>query len=1219
MTISNRSYLLRSGTNDTFVRAIYEEFLGRFADESGASFWVAALTQGMSRESVITNFLQSAEYLEQNTDAISYISSLYEHLLQRAPDARGLKYWTRSLNNHIPQTVIAKAFIGSSEFSNHTDNGTAGLLFSRDAAGSQIISPTEIFNVIEGDAQSIQQFYVQLNNAPTRDVTLYLETSDLDAGLLQLSGHDGQSSRIDLKFTPENWATAQAFKVFAGNDGVANQGQSWKVFALTNSQDGSYDYYRPNKSGEAIAIAAKNINQAGVDIYELDFDLLSSGKSGSLGVVLTSKPTADVYLYVHGLGGNFNINGAPAFQEHVLKFTPENWDTQQKAVLQYANPLFDAKSIRDGIVVDIKSADASYNDLANKNYDFPIINHFLTPALSQSINPNLPSNIQGAINISQTHVSDSEINASIVSMLKDAGTFIGFNIEGTNIPFLGDLKGRTTSVVTSIQNAIDKVIAGSDTTVADDEFQYDPTTKTFTLKLNETISIFNASLARNLGFSGLDFLVDGNIGAEIDYKLTINGGWNALDGVFIDQTATKFNGNINLSGKGLKVEGLIGPLSMVATDTITLNIAKTRQNTGGNISIDLGLKKDADGKLTINEAKDIVTGITALKNAIDLSISGDAQLSLSVKTQTNLPAEYGGSVVKYLPTYSFDLTAPVSFNYKPLEKNTDGSAFSAQYEKIYFDNVKLKIPEFINNVIQPIVEQANKALTPFYPYVNYMLKGEPAWDVSKAGASLAAEVSEPIKNVLLVGDDVGGVVYNAISGISKVVNKAYQETFKLLDGLSAYNQVTPYIKDNLISPLELVRSAANLYYNLSFDGDNTIAGILASTGAGMRASGISEAIIQVSNGALKSKLDVFNGDKSNQDNSVRIKTAVDALDEALRTIQKIEKLSKDVSAFKADGVIKFDNFSITGNEDLIFASAQTNEFSSATYSETIGSNASFDSIISDLKELGFDFPILTQANGNLENALGIVRSTTMGRDQDIITFTPDIPTMKSPELKIPFGLLQSFGIPTTVTDNLGVNLDLVLSASASLDANLSFGVDTYGATQWLKGITNPRNPEDKINTTYKFLDGFYIKDGPKAEFIFGLDTKIALEGGLNTPDFTVADIGVEKGLMNADAAIYLRADTTVGLDLKDSGTVSGKSDGKVRPSELINFVKNAELPFDISTALDLYGGYTFKGNFDASKLPGWDETQEWASFSIGDGQPNEIKLVGFGDNTLLAA
>lgn len=1220
MATSYNSYSLRSGTNDAFVRAIYWNLLGREADDIGASFWNSVLAQGASRENVITKFLQSSEYSEKSAGASSYVESLYQHLLHRPSDTAGIKFWTECLKTSASQASIVKAFLASPEFSTITDNGTAGLLFSRDAAGTKIVSSNEIFNEIEGDPQSAQQFYVQLNNAPTKDVVLYLETSNLETGLLQVSGQNTPSSRISLHFTPENWATAQAFKVFADNDSIADQGQSWNVFALTNSQDENYDYYKPNKSGEVIAITASNINQAGVDIYKLDFDLLSEGESGSLGFVLRSKPTSDVYLNVHGLGGHFNINGAPAFLRHIFKFTPENWDVQQKVNLQYATLLFDAESISDGIFVSIKSADATYHDLAYSNYDLPIINHPLMPALSQSINSNLPSDTQGTTKINQTNASSSGIDAAILSMLKDVGAFVGLNIENAEIPLLGDLQGRTKSIVASIQNAVDKVIAAPDGVVGDDQFQYDDASKIFTLDLNESISFLDASLATNLGISGLDFLVNGNVGADIGYNLTVKGGWSLTDGVYIDAATTKFHGNVNLSGNGLKLEGLIGPLSMVATDTASQSIAKTRANTGASINFDLGLKKDADGKLTLDEAKSIVAGTTALKDVIDLSISGDAQLSLSVMTQTNLPEEYGGSIEKYLPTYTFDLTAPVSFNYRPLENNADGSAMSAQYGKVYFDNVKIKIPDFINNVIQPVVEQTNKILTPFYPYVNYMLKGEPAWDVSNAGESFATYISTPIKDLPIVGDSIGSVVYEVTNGVSKVVNYAYQETFRYLDGLSTYDQVVPYIKDNLISPLELVRSAANLYYNLSFDGDNTIAAFLTSTGARMRASGIPEAVIQETNRALQSKLDPFNGGKFNQDNSAKIKAAVDALDGALTTILKIEKLSKDVQTFKADGAIELDSFSIGGNDRITINSDQTILSIATQYNTTKTSNTTFDSIITDLKDLGFDFPVLTRANGNLEHALGaIIRSTTMGRNQDIVTFSPDLPTVTSPELKIPFGVLQAFGIPTEVTDRLGVNLDLVLRASASIESNLSFGVDTYGASQWVKNAPKMKNSEDKILSAYKFLDGFYIKDVPKDEFKFGIDTKIAVEGGLKTPGFTVAGLGIDKGLLNADTTLYLRADTKVGLDIKDAGAVSGRSDGKVRPSELIEFAKNAELPFDISAALDLFGGYTFKGNFDATKLPLLDELAQFASFSIGDGNPNEIKIVGFGDSSFLVS
>ena len=1211
--MTKNSYSLSSGTNEFFVNQLYDKFLNRVADGSGKLFWETALGQGVSRDTVILDFVKSSEYSSASSDVTSYVSSLYKNLLNRPADAEGIAYWTDSLKNGVSKTTIAQAFLNSSEFYNLTDFGSAGLLFSRDAAGNQVVSPTEVFKEIEGDAHTSHQFYVQLTNAPTKDVKLYLETSDLHAGKLQLAGEQSEASRIELNFTPNNWATAQAFNVLAKDDGFAHQDQSWKVFALTNSQDAVYDYFRPNKTGEAISVWATNTDQAGVSIHKLDFDLLSKGQSGNVGLVLTSKPTADVYLYVRGLGGHFNINGSPAFDEQVFKFTPQNWNIEQKAILQHADVLFNADSKSDSIVVDIRSSDSLYNSLADKTYALPIIDRGQSSNPLNSIDVNSGSGSQGSAIFAQTTNANSVVDDAIASILKNIGSFIGQDIESARIPFLGDLKGKTTNFVTFLETSINKVIANPNSVFDGDQFTYDFSTKNFTLKLNDTIPLFDASLTKDLGIDGLKFYLDGNINTKIGYDLTVKGGWNTTDGAFVDRAGTKFSSNIDLSGDNLQVKGLLGPLSIVANDKISPNSAKSRDDTGAAIKIDLNLKNDTDGKLTIDEAKSIVTGKTELKDAIDLSVSGNAQLSLGVKTQAALPAEFNGATTKYLPTYTFDLTAPLSFNYNPFDKNTNGSPSSAEFGSIYFDNVQLQIPDFINNDIKPIVEQVNKAIKPLYPYVNYMLQGEPVWNVSETGKKFATDVAEPMRKIPVIGENIGNVLYKSLAGLSDIVNNAYQEAFKQFDGLSSYNQTTPYIKDNLISPLELLRSASNLYYNLAFDGKNTVDKILNSTEVSMKASEIPQLVIDSTKTALKTILEKYNGDKSAQDTSSQIKSAVDSLEHSLVLIQKFEKLSTSVQNFQADGVINFDNFIINGPDAPSQSQSLTNSMNmTLESSSTTGSNTAFESIINDLKELGFTFPVLEQANGDVTKTKGkFLKALFSGEVADIVTFTPDLKPITFPELKLPFGVIEAFGIPKAVTDTLGVNLDLVFSNQASFETNLSFGLDTFGANSWvINGFQN--------KDLYKWLDGFYIKDSAKSEFKLGLDTKIAVEGGINTPAFKVYDLGVEKGLLNANTSIYVRADSAIGLDIKDTGEVSGQSDGKVRPSELLQYAKNVELPFDISAAIDLYAGLTFKGRFDATKLPGWDKAQEWISFDVGDGKPNEFKILSIGDSLLLS-
>ena len=79
------------GTNRGFVENLYLDLLGRKADDSGRSYWVSQLNNGMSRTAVAANFYASIESRQ------SRVTALYRTILGRNPDASGLDYWSQQL------------------------------------------------------------------------------------------------------------------------------------------------------------------------------------------------------------------------------------------------------------------------------------------------------------------------------------------------------------------------------------------------------------------------------------------------------------------------------------------------------------------------------------------------------------------------------------------------------------------------------------------------------------------------------------------------------------------------------------------------------------------------------------------------------------------------------------------------------------------------------------------------------------------------------------------------------------------------------------------------------------------------------------------------------------------------------------------------------------------------------------------------------------------
>ena len=110
------------GTPQTFVQNLYRELLGREPDSGGEATWLAFLQQNNNatgRAEVIAGFMNSPEY------ATHYITTLYQVVLGRAPDAGGLQFWTGKMGQpgtpggatgSSDEKAIVAAFFGSDEF-----------------------------------------------------------------------------------------------------------------------------------------------------------------------------------------------------------------------------------------------------------------------------------------------------------------------------------------------------------------------------------------------------------------------------------------------------------------------------------------------------------------------------------------------------------------------------------------------------------------------------------------------------------------------------------------------------------------------------------------------------------------------------------------------------------------------------------------------------------------------------------------------------------------------------------------------------------------------------------------------------------------------------------------------------------------------------------------------------------------------------------------------
>jgi N-acetylmuramoyl-L-alanine amidase/Domain of unknown function (DUF4214) len=98
--------------SEAFVKALYEDMMGRAADGRGLSGWTNALLfNGWNRRQVAAGFSNSIEYRRL------LITQAYQQVLGRAPDPRGMESWLAGLaRGAVTLDDLRPTFMTSSEF-----------------------------------------------------------------------------------------------------------------------------------------------------------------------------------------------------------------------------------------------------------------------------------------------------------------------------------------------------------------------------------------------------------------------------------------------------------------------------------------------------------------------------------------------------------------------------------------------------------------------------------------------------------------------------------------------------------------------------------------------------------------------------------------------------------------------------------------------------------------------------------------------------------------------------------------------------------------------------------------------------------------------------------------------------------------------------------------------------------------------------------------------
>ena len=97
---------------------LYKAAFDRAPDYKGLGFWVSAMDQGVTQESVAGGFIASDEFATIfgiNSTNDTFVSLLYRHVLHRDPDAAGAKFWNEALNWGATRAHVLGLFSESPE------------------------------------------------------------------------------------------------------------------------------------------------------------------------------------------------------------------------------------------------------------------------------------------------------------------------------------------------------------------------------------------------------------------------------------------------------------------------------------------------------------------------------------------------------------------------------------------------------------------------------------------------------------------------------------------------------------------------------------------------------------------------------------------------------------------------------------------------------------------------------------------------------------------------------------------------------------------------------------------------------------------------------------------------------------------------------------------------------------------------------------------------
>ena len=114
--------LVSARDNGPILR-LYLATLDRLPDRAGLQYWTDIHDEGTDPDTIANLFMTSPEFVGRfgEPDDETFVRLVYNNVLGRSPDDRGLYYWTDLLSDEYSRSVIVTGFANSAEFVSSTE------------------------------------------------------------------------------------------------------------------------------------------------------------------------------------------------------------------------------------------------------------------------------------------------------------------------------------------------------------------------------------------------------------------------------------------------------------------------------------------------------------------------------------------------------------------------------------------------------------------------------------------------------------------------------------------------------------------------------------------------------------------------------------------------------------------------------------------------------------------------------------------------------------------------------------------------------------------------------------------------------------------------------------------------------------------------------------------------------------------------------------------